>query len=32
MAVNARMMPPEVVRAARIRPFDGADTWKFLDE
>ncbi len=32
MAVNARMMPPDIVRAARIRRFDGADTWTFLDD
>jgi hypothetical protein len=32
MGVNARMMDPAIVGAARIRPFDGADTWKFLDE
>jgi hypothetical protein len=32
MAVNARLMPPEIVSAARIRRFDGADTWTFPDE
>ncbi len=32
MAVNARLMPPDIVAAARIRRFDGADTWTFLDE
>jgi len=31
MGVNARLMAPEVVAAARVRRFDGADTWKFLD-
>jgi hypothetical protein len=31
MGVNARLMDPAIVAAARIRPFDGADTWKFLD-
>jgi hypothetical protein len=31
MGVNARLMPPAIVDAARIRRFDGADTWKFLD-
>ena len=31
MAVNARLLPPDILRAARIRRFDGADTWKFLD-
>jgi hypothetical protein len=32
MGVNARLMDPAVVAAARIRPLDGADTWKYLDE
>ena len=32
LGVNARLMDPAVVAAARIRRFDGADTWKFLDE
>ena len=32
MGVNARLMAPEVVAAARIRRIDGADTWKYLDE
>lgn len=32
MGVNARLMDPVVVAAARVRRFDGADTWKFLDE
>jgi hypothetical protein len=31
MGVNARLMAPDVYAAARVRPFDGADTWKFLD-
>jgi hypothetical protein len=31
MGVNARLMDPAVVAAARIRRFDGADTWEFLD-
>jgi hypothetical protein len=31
MGVNARLMPPEVQAAARVRRFDGADTWTFLD-
>lgn len=31
MGVNARLMAPEVVAAARIRRFDGADTWEFLE-
>ena len=32
MGVNARLMPPAILAAARIRKFDGADTWTFLDE
>ena len=32
MGVNARLMPPEILAAARIRKFDGADSWTFLDE
>lgn len=32
MGVNARLMPPEVLAKARVRRFDGAKTWKFLDE
>lgn len=32
MGVNMRMADPAVLAAARIRPFDGADTWKFLDD
>jgi hypothetical protein len=32
MGVNARLMPPEILHAARVRKFDGADTWQFLDE
>ena len=31
MAVNFRMCEPDVVSAFRIRKFDGADSWKFLD-
>jgi hypothetical protein len=31
MGVNARMMAPEIVAAARIRHLDGADTWEWLD-
>lgn len=30
--VNMRMAEPEVLAKARIRPFDGAGTWKLLDE
>jgi hypothetical protein len=32
MGVNARLMDPSIVSAARVRRFDGADTWKFLDD
>ena len=32
MGVNARLMEPEVVARARVRRFDGLNTWKFLDE
>lgn len=31
MGVNARLMDPEILIAARVRRFDGADTWKELD-
>ncbi len=31
MGVNCRMMEPSVIAAARVRTFDGFDTWKFLD-
>jgi hypothetical protein len=30
--VNARLFPPEIVNALRVRRFDGADTWTYLDE
>jgi len=32
MGVNARLMAPEILAAARVRKFDGADTWEFLDK
>ena len=32
MGVNARLMDPTIVTAARIRRLDGADTWKYFDE
>ena len=32
MGVNARLLPPEVLAAARVRRFDGADTWRYLDD
>ena len=31
MGVNARLMDPAIVNAARLRRIDGADTWKVLD-
>lgn len=31
MSINARLMDPEVLAAARIRKFDGAESWEFLD-
>lgn len=31
MGVNARLMDPAIVAAARVRRLDGADTWEFLD-
>jgi len=31
VAVNARMMPPEVTAGVPIRRFDGAETWRYLD-
>jgi hypothetical protein len=31
IAVNARMLPPGDMEGVRIRTFDGADTWKYLD-
>lgn len=31
MGVNARLMAPEILAAARVRKFDGADSWTFLD-
>ena len=30
--VNARLMTPEVLAHARLRHFDGANSWKYLDE
>ena len=32
LAVNARMMSPDDIAGIRIRTFDGADTWRFLNE
>jgi hypothetical protein len=31
IAVNARMMAPADMTRAKVRTFDGADTWKYLD-
>lgn len=31
MAVNMRMLDPKQITKYRIRHFDGADSWKFLD-
>jgi hypothetical protein len=32
MGVNARMMDPDVLATARVRRFDGAQTWTYLEE
>ena len=32
MGVNARLMPPDILAAVRVRRFDGAESWTFLDE
>jgi hypothetical protein len=32
MAVNARLIDGLDLGAVRIRQFDGADTWRYLDE
>lgn len=31
IAVNARMLPSEDIGGVRVRTFDGADTWKYID-
>lgn len=31
LAINARMMPPGEIADIRVRTFDGADTWRYLD-
>ncbi len=31
VAVSARMLTPAEIAAARIRTFDGATIWKYLD-
>jgi hypothetical protein len=30
-AVNARMLPPDLIESLPVRRFDGADTWRYLD-
>jgi hypothetical protein len=32
IAVNTRMLRPENVAGIPIRVFDGADTWRYLDD
>ena len=32
IAVNARMMPPAEIADLKLRTFDGAKTWKYLDD
>jgi hypothetical protein len=32
IAINARMMSPEDFKEIAVKRFDGADTWKYLDE
>jgi len=32
MGVNARLLAPADRAAAKVRKFDGADTWRFLDD
>jgi hypothetical protein len=32
MGINARIMEGLDWTTMRVRPFDGADTWKYLDE
>ena len=31
VAINARMLPLDVLRSLSVRHFDGADSWKYLD-
>lgn len=31
LAINCRMMAPEAIAGIRLRTFDGADTWKYID-
>ena len=32
VALNARLLPPAELVDLPVRHFDGADTWKYLDE
>lgn len=32
MALNARLLPREILKVSQVRHFDGFDTWKFRDE
>jgi hypothetical protein len=32
MGINARLMAPEVLAAAKVRRLDGADTWTYFDD
>ena len=32
IAVNARMLPPEDIVGIKVRTFDGATTWKYIDD
>jgi hypothetical protein len=32
IAVNTRMMPPEEIAGISVRKFDGASSWKFLEQ
>ena len=32
VAVNARMLPPEIISDIPIKLFDGADTWKYIEK
>jgi len=31
IGINTRMAPPERVKTFRVRKFDGADSWEFVD-
>jgi hypothetical protein len=31
IAINARMLPPELLRSLPVRHFDGAETWEYID-